>query len=128
MKRSKGPRTGFTPDPWYNPERDGTLTDYFRVHDGITSTALFKGYDDFKLLWNEGYLVPNMSYIRLMWNVGREDEHFRLVSKSALEGIAAPAHAGRPGVFDPEKILSEGPAWEAGNLRRRPKKRIEDLL
>ena len=114
--------------PWYTPKRDGTLDEYLEKRRyGIMPQwgvyPLFKGYDFFQRLWDEGYLEPNVSCIRLMWNWGRYDEHFSITEDGHLEGIQLPAHSGRPGKHDPKKVLSRGPCWEAQILNRNPKKR-----
>jgi hypothetical protein len=117
----------FTGKAWYHPERDGTLEDYLKIHNGLSSFPLFSGYSQYKMLWDQGYLEPNSSYIRLMWNLGRYDEHFLVIGEDAIQGISdIPAHAGRPGVYDPRKLFSKKncPAWEAQCLNRNPKPRV----
>jgi hypothetical protein len=89
------PKT-FSTHPWYDRKRDGSLEEYFETHDGHSCFPLFKGHAHYKLLWNKGYLQPEMSIIRLMWNIGREDEHFLVKSKDILQGIEAPAPGCRP--------------------------------
>jgi hypothetical protein len=108
---------------WYNPERDGTLEEYLTLHDGHSSFPLFRGYSQFKLLVDEGYILPEWSAIRLMWNVGRDDEHFFIDENFQLVGCDdLRHHAGRPGTFDPEEFLERKdlPPWEAHNLNRNP--------
>ncbi|MEK6910175.1 MAG: hypothetical protein AABW82_00190 [Nanoarchaeota archaeon] len=69
------------------------------------SFPLFKGLEQYKLLWNEGFLVPDYSVIRVMWNVCRGDEHYGVLQDGRLEGIKAPAHQGNPGVHDAKDLL-----------------------
>lgn len=112
--------------PQYTPKRDGTLEKYLESHNGISSFALFKGYNHYKLLWNREYLEPNISVIRLMWNFGRDDEHFLVLGEYEIQGLSdLPAHPGREGTFDPRRLLEERdcPYWEAHNLNPRPRKR-----
>ena len=67
---------------------------------------------------NEGYLRPNHSIIRLMWNFGREDEHYLVLKDGKLKGLELPAHSGREGVHDYKKILN-GVCFEAQYLKNR---------
>lgn len=69
------------------------------------------------MMKEKGWLQPRISIIRLMWNMGRSDEHFVVTEDHQLAGIHdAPDHAGRPGVHDPQKVLTEGPNWEVHHL------------
>ncbi|MEK6933594.1 MAG: hypothetical protein AABW75_01825 [Nanoarchaeota archaeon] len=63
------------------------------------------------MLWNQGYIEPNITTIRVMWNIGRGDEHFDIVNKNTLRGIAAPAHSGRPGDHS-ISLLDKVPSYE----------------
>ena len=106
--------------PEYTPQRDGDLKTYLESRDGRVTTYVFKGFKHYKMLWDEGYLEPGISYIRLMWNVGRYDEHFLVRAEHEIEGIEdIPAHAGRPGIHDPAEVLEEGPLFEAHFLNKR---------
>lgn len=108
--------------PWYDPERDGSLNEYLNKHDGYISFPLFKGYEHYQLLWDEGYLEPYVSAIRVMWNIGRDDEHYLVKSELELEGLEGPRHAGKPGVHGVRDILTDnGPPWEAHHLIPRSK-------
>ncbi|PIN91971.1 hypothetical protein COU61_01700 [Candidatus Pacearchaeota archaeon CG10_big_fil_rev_8_21_14_0_10_35_13] len=107
----------------YNPKTNGPLERYLETHDGRTSFPLFKGWKHYEMLWDRGYLEPGMSVIRLMWNDGREDEHFLVMGVREIEGMSElQAHAGREGTQDPKRILSEKncPPWEAHSLNREP--------
>jgi hypothetical protein len=73
------------------------------------------------MLWEQGYLLQNFSYIRLMWNIGRGDEHFLVLEEGLLQGLEAGIHSGREGIHKPEKILrKKNPCWEAQHLAREP--------
>ena len=102
----------------YDPKRDGNLEEYLLTHLGYVGPFnLFKGYEWYKILVEKEYLVPHIGVIRLMWNIGRDDEHFVITEDFRLEGMEAPAHAGRKGIHDPKDILTDdGPGWEAHNL------------
>jgi len=111
---------------WYTPKRDGSLEKYLETYDGISCFPLFKGYQHYKLLWDQGFLDPNIGIIRLMWNYARDDEHFLVLGEYQIQGMSdLPAHAGREGIFDPRELLEERncPAWEAQGLNPRPKAR-----
>ncbi len=100
----------------YTPERDGTLAEYLTTHDGHSAFPLFKGLEQFELLRREEWFAPRMSIIRLMWNVGRDDEHFAVIEDFQLQGIGHGAHAGREGIHDPADVLQNAPPFEATNL------------
>lgn len=114
----------FRGKPQYHSRRDGSLEKHLELHDGFRSHALFKGYRHFRMLWDRGYLVPDISVIRIMWNVGREDEHYLVRGKYKITGIQAPAHSGKPGDYDPREVLSGNcPVFEAQSLNPDPKSR-----
>jgi hypothetical protein len=96
---------------WYNQEQHGDLEKYFEVYNGISAFPLFKGTKHFKMLWDQGYIEPGITTIRVMWNMGRDDEHFDIVDENTLEGIAAPAHSGRSGRHS-INILDKCPSYE----------------
>ena len=54
-----------------------------------------------------------------MWNVGRDDEHFLVTEEGRLEGLEAPRHSGRKGIYNPEDLLMEDVFWEAHRLKRK---------
>lgn len=103
-------------DACYNPAHDGSLEEYFKTHDGSFAFPLFKGFDHFELLRKEGWLGPRMSIIRLMWNVGRGDEHFMVTDEFKLEGLVAEAHSGREGIHEPAELFKGAPPFEAQHV------------
>ena len=112
----------------YNEQRDGHLDEYLRTHDGSAAFPLFRGHEQFKMLWERGYLEPQVSIIRVMWNIMRDDEHYRVIDEKTLEGIFATAHGGLAGMHDAEKFLGDEncSAWEAQNLNPYPTPRVRD--
>ena len=107
----------FDESGYYVPERDGNLDEYLEKHDGFSSVPLFRGIRIYEQLWKEGYLQSDYSYIRLMLNVGREDEHFQVIERGRLRGIELQAHSGRKGEFDATEIITQdGPCFEVGNI------------
>lgn len=106
--------------PWYNPKRDGTLDDYFAQYNGQSACPLFKGHVWFEKLRDLGYLMPDVTIIRIMWSHGRSDEHYRVTSDFKLEGIVVPMHGGRPGIHDPKEILDCEPGWTPQNILSTP--------
>lgn len=94
----------FIDQPYYTPERDGSIAEFLSKFDYGTF-PLFRGLEQYTLLWNDGFLVPDYSVIRVMWNVGRGDEHYNVMNDGKLEGIDAPAHQGNPGVHDAKDLL-----------------------
>ena len=106
---------------WYNEKRDGKLENYLIKHDGCNSFPLFKGYRHFKMLWNRGYLIPDFSVIRIMWNIGRGDEHYLVKNEASLEGLEVPVHFGKSGIHKVKNILNNKcPSWEAQHLAVNP--------
>jgi hypothetical protein len=102
---------------WYTPKRDGSLEDYLGIHDGLSSFPLFKGYEHFRMLKDRGFFLPCYSVIRVMYNIGRGDEHYLVTDDFQLEGVEVNVHAGKAGTHDPKKLLSgRCPPWEAQNL------------
>ena len=103
----------------YNPRRVGSLDDYLRIHDGNGSYPLFKGYKHYEILWNRGYFIPEVSFIIIMRDIGRENEDYLILEKLKMIWVA-----GKPGIYNPQRILrGNGPSFEAHNLNPRPKPR-----
>jgi hypothetical protein len=108
---------------WYTPGRDGPLKDFLEYARTGSFNPMFKGYEHYKMLWDEGFLVPDYSTIRLMWNTSRGDEGFFVKGEFQIEGMDGVAlHTARPGIHDPRKVLEapDCPYWEAHGLSRKP--------
>ena len=107
----------------YTPEIHGKLEQYLKEHDGRICTPFFHGIEWFYKLRDKAYFIPGFSAIRLMWNIGREDEHFYIDKNYNLIGATSlPAHRGRPGKHAPEDIITEdGPGFEALHIAKTPK-------
>lgn len=105
----------------YREETDGPLEKYFETHDGYSTFPLFRGPAIYEKIWNEGYILPGFTWLRLMWNIGRDDEHFFAHDDGKLEGIShARAHAGREGVYHHTEIIFDDPdtpCFELGRLK-----------
>lgn len=102
----------------FNPEQED-LEDYLDTHDGRAAFPLFRGVDIFHVMREKGWLAPRYTIVRLMWNFGREDEHFFVTEDFQLQGIEAAHHGGREGIHSPEEILGKsGVGWEIQHLRR----------
>lgn len=101
----------FEQTSYYNPKHHGDLENYFEEYDGQRAFPLFKGEKHFNMLWKQGYILPGLTIIRVMWNVGRGDEHFEILDKKTLEGIDANYHAGHQGKH-PISILNKCPPYE----------------
>ena len=100
------------------PSWDGSIEEYLRIFHSSSASPLFRGVESFYELRNKGLLLPRWSMIRLMWGLDREDEHFDVTEEYRLEGIQAPAHSGREGIFAPETLLTKRVKWEAQRLLR----------
>ena len=106
-------------DATYNPRRDGSLDDFLSTHTGHRAFPSFKGYEPFKLLWDQGYLSPGLTTIRIIWNDERENEHYLVLEEFKLMELKSCTHYGIPGEYDPRKLLVEGSFWEAIYLKSR---------
>jgi hypothetical protein len=110
----------------YVPERDGELKTYLERQDGGTF-CLFKGYKQYKMLWDQGFLEPDITHIRLMWNIGRGDEFFGVRGLHEIEGYDnIPFHTARSGIHDPKKVLEEGPGFEVHYFNPNPVPRVPE--
>lgn len=111
----------------YEPKRDGPLEEYLKIRDGFSCFPLFRGYKQFKMLWDLGYLEPHISVIRLMWNLGRGDEHYGVLGEFELEGIENHAHGGEVGTHDVRKLLKRKQInFEALHLATTPISRVTE--
>ncbi len=110
---------------YYQPKRDGTLDEFLRGQfDNIGTFRQFKGVDQFNMLWERGYLVPKLSCIRLMYNLGRGDECYAVIGQNMLGGLDAGYHAGRAGRHQVRYVLTKNaPPFEALHLEEDPEKR-----
>ena len=102
----------------YDAKRDGSLSEYLKTHDGYMAFPLFYGLQQYHMLWDEGWIVREYSIIRIMWNVGRGDEHYLVIGRDNVKGIENDAHGGAKGFFDMGKLLNDrdGICWEAQHL------------
>lgn len=107
--------------PWYSNKKDGTLESYLKKHNGYFSVPLFKGYKQYKLLWDEGYFIPKKSVIRIMYNSFRGDEHYSVIDEHSVEGICCGFHEGQPGIHNVKKLFHKNSLFEAQFLKRKIK-------
>jgi len=110
---------------YYQPKRDGALDDFLQVQfDSIGTYRQFKGVGQFNLLWERGYLVPQFSCIRLMYNLGRGDACYAVIDQKTLSGLDAGFHSGEPGRHQLRYILTKNaPPFEAHHMEEDPEKR-----
>ena len=102
----------------YDPKRNGSLEEYLESHDGNSACPLFKGYEHYKMIWDRGLFIPDMSFIRIMWNMGRDDEHYLVTGQFEITEFENESHGGMPGKYNPRKVLrGRCPAWEARHLK-----------
>jgi hypothetical protein len=113
----------------YTRERDKSIADYLQRlagTDDVTretwAAAFFQGFETYQELWNDGYLLPGFSHLRIMYNHARYDEHYWICEGGLLEGADLPAHAGKPGIHKPQDILIDGvPEFEIGRPNPSPR-------
>ncbi len=109
---------------WYTPEMDGDLQTYLEGFEyGVF--PIFKGFKQYKMLWEQGFLTPEGSTIRLVWGSGG-GQTYLVKGLHEIEGIDdVMAHAAKSGIHDPEKMLEEPiegeqVRFEAHYLERNP--------
>jgi hypothetical protein len=117
QKRRFEERHFLSPDTsCYLPERDGALEQYLAAQFRGDVFRLFKGFEHFELLRAQGWFVPGMSAIRVMYNVGRGDEIYSVTESFQLKGIEHSEHGAPPGIVDPAVLLAKAPPFEAHSL------------
>ena len=97
--------------PWYMLERDGSI-EYLKVHDGFSSSPLFKGYDFFEKLKTAGRLKPGSGIRVVGFNSMGFDESYWVNADYMLEGITGTMFAGKEGIHEPEEIIKSSTLWE----------------
>ena len=98
----------------YNKDRDGKLKDYLSLHDGLSgSNPRFRGLHMFGVLYKEGWILPGRTYIRIMPEDARSDEHYLVSGKNELKGMTDMRyHEGREGEHTPQSLLDQSLTWE----------------
>ena len=105
----------------YTPDRDGTIEDYIRMSKNQRVPLCFKGYEQFQNLVNLGYIEPNITLIRVMYNHDRGDEFYGVIDDFKLEGMLVNVHRGKEGIYNPEEILLEDtPYFEVDMVNPNP--------
>lgn len=104
--------------PFYKPRRDGPIENYLKMRKEMNLPFSFRGLEPYQELWNKRYIMPDIASVRLVFSHARSDEHYCVVSEHELEGIELPMHSGKPGMHDPEKILTDKEIswWEISGL------------
>jgi hypothetical protein len=106
---------------WYDPSRDGSIEDYVEHCRNERIPKCFKGHEQFQQLIDLGYITPNITSIRIMYNFARGDEFYGVVDDFKLEGIILNAHSGKKGIHDPKELLSEDvPYFEVDMMNPSP--------
>lgn len=102
----------------YNPKQNGTVQGYIRKCREERVPICFKGAAQFQMLVDLGLVIPHMTFVRLMYNLGRGDEAYQVVDGFRLEGLEIAVHGGQSGIHDAKKILSrKAPYFEVSGLR-----------
>ena len=65
---------------YYRGNIDGDIKEYLiqSHYNGIVCQT-FCGYEPFEQLWDIGIIIPQITYIRLMFNIFRGDEHYTIL-------------------------------------------------
>jgi hypothetical protein len=67
--------------------------------------ARFKGEKYFSSLFQAKIIVPDFSFVRVMYVAGT-DQSYGVTEDGRLEGLDLQAHSGRMGIHNPAEILS----------------------
>ena len=106
---------------WYDSSRDGTIKEYIEHCRNEMISKCFKGHEQFQQLVDLGYITPNITSIRIMYNIYRDDEFYGVINNFQLEGIILNAHSGKEGIHDPKQILSgDTPYFEVDMMNPNP--------
>ncbi|MAG02218.1 hypothetical protein CMI42_02680 [Candidatus Pacearchaeota archaeon] len=109
---------------WYDAQRDGTIEDYIEYCRNERLPKCFRGPEQFQRLVDLGYITPDITSIRIMYNFGRGDEFYSVVRGFKLEGADVLVHSGKQGIHDPRELLSgDVPHFEIDNLNPHPEPR-----
>jgi hypothetical protein len=103
----------------YGGHADGDIKQHLKnMHESGAVAPTFKGYEPFKQLWDLGFVTPQITVIRLMFNLGRGDENYSIVDEENLEGVILNCHSGIPGVHNTKELLTNTKAkyWEISGL------------
>ncbi len=95
----------------YEPTKDGTIEDYIRHCKDEWIPITFKSYSHYKILWNKGYVDPQIACIRLCTS-RRPDESYIVIDENEAEGIDLPPHKGKPGIHKINELLNYGDLFE----------------
>lgn len=111
----------FDSEGWYKPERDGSLEDYLKIHDGFFSFPLFKGVEIYERLFEMGFLSPNYSIIKVICK-NKEEEHFVVVKEGNVKSLEAEARLRVECIYEAKDILmSDDTIWEVQHPVGQPK-------
>ena len=108
----------------YNPGRDGPLKEYIERHDMATPAA-FKGSKHYEMLWDEGFLIPNVTALRLYWSCAGDDDYFVVKNREQIKGVfRAEGLSAKLKVHNVKYVLDHGLLFEARYMERNPVPRI----
>jgi len=82
----------------------------------------YKGVDSL-LLWAPDLfrITPNITSIRIRYNIGRDDEFYGVINNFQQEGIILNAHPGKEETHDQKKLLSgDMPYFEVDMINPNP--------
>lgn len=90
---------------WYDSSKDGTIEEYIKYCKDERIPKTFKGDVQFQGLIKLGYILPEMTYLRII-NEDRSDEFYRVTKEFNLEGMSLDFHSGKKGIHNSKEILS----------------------
>lgn len=95
----------------YSFESRGDLEKYLQEHDGHGADNLFRGYEYFGIMKDKGYLVPNMTMVRVDQSLAPDIGYFVNADfnlESAGYGRQNMSMMGaKKGVYDPTVALKD---------------------
>lgn len=108
----------------YSPKIRGDLGEYLREHDGRSADNLFYGPKYFFIIKNKGWMVPNMTHIRVDQSPIPDISYF--INSDYLLESRGHGHqnmslmGAKKGVYDPKKAL-KNQKWSISWLKLRHK-------
>ena len=102
----------------YSGEKDGDIREYLiEARDCGMVAATFIGYGPFKQLWDLGVVTPQITTVRLRFDV-RGDESYIVANEKQLKGLEINVHTGQKGLHNTEELLTNTKSkhWEIDGL------------
>ncbi len=104
----------------YKPAHDGTLHEYITRCNQNRTPPTFKGVQFFPQLVELGYIVPDISVVRIVLSHAAFDQAYAVQENMKLAGLDLPLHSGISGEHTLDELLRRLPkdvVWEFSPIR-----------